>query len=58
MKAKQQTMPANAPLISQAIEYGNLGQNVRINDETKEERFKQFREIYYGRKNQSNSQPK
>lgn len=52
-KSNQQA-PANAKLIAQMVELGNLGQNVRITGETKEERLKNFREVYYGSKNSSN----
>lgn len=40
--------PANAKLIAKMVELGNLGQNVRITGETKAERLKKFREVYYG----------
>lgn len=39
LKSTQQ-VPANAELIAKMVELGNLGQNVRITGETKEERLK------------------
>lgn len=50
--------PANAKLIAKMVELGNLGQNVRITGETKAERLKKFREVYYGSKNSSHCHTK
>ncbi len=45
----------NRQIIKSMIELGNLGKNTHIKGKTKEERFKKFKEIYYGSTSKSNS---
>lgn len=53
-RQNQTAKPANTALITEMINYGNLGRNIRIDGKTKEERRSKFREIYYGSKSSSN----
>lgn len=55
MNPKTLKKPTNVELIESMIAMGSFGKNVRIVGQTKEERRKKFREVYYGAASSSNS---